>query len=147
MLFLGTPMRIGAVHWFPNKIVFVNALVSEHHRIGGRINLDEVNANLVLRLSDVLPAGSITKEMHFVDILTVVADSFGLPLSTTQGGEAKTLHIESQWDRTIDIPTAGEESFLLQGTFSADENKCHYVWAFSPDKYMQWFEQRQRMPA
>lgn len=139
LLISGSPLRVGAIHWFVEKVVLVSAHVCESRWFGNKLKLDEVRADLVLRLEDELPAGRISRDMHFQDILTVIAQSFGLPLATTKDGEGKKIHIESEWDGTINIPHP-DQTYFLQGTFSREENKCHYVWAFSPEKYMRWAE-------
>ena len=85
-----------------------------------------------------MPAGTISRDMDFVAILMVVAESFGVPVITTKGGQPKLLHIEGDWDGVLSFKAEKGETVLLQGTFNPNENKCHYVWAFSLEKYKNW---------
>ena len=140
ILIPGNPMRIGAIHWFDDKIVFLIAYVTKSRAIENIIKFEEVEANLILRLREKLPAGNITKNMNFVEILNSVAESFGIPVTTIKDGEPKFLHIESEWDGTININPKKDETVLVQGTFSPNEKKCHYVWVFSLDKYRNWLQ-------
>lgn len=140
ILIPGNPLRIGAIHWFNGKIVFVTSSVSKYKTIGNTLKFEEVVANLILRLRDDLPAGKIDKNMDFLNILHVVSESFGLPVKTTIDGQPKLLHTEGEWDGTISFKSEGNEDILLQGTFSQDDNKCHYVWAFSLEKYRNWID-------
>jgi len=138
LLIAGNPLRIGAAHWFDGKIVFVIASVTKSRTIGNTLKFDEVTANLILRLRTELPAGILTREMDFVGILSIVAESFGVPVVTTQDGQPRLLHIEGDWDGALSFKVEKKEAILLQGTFNPNEKKCHYVWAFSLEKYKNW---------
>lgn len=138
LLIAGNPLRIGAVHWFDRKIAFLIASVSKSCTIKNILKFEQVTANLVLRLKSELPAGTISRDMDFVAILMVVAESFGVPVITTKGGQPKLLHIEGDWDGVLSFKAEKGETVLLQGTFNPNENKCHYVWAFSLEKYKNW---------
>jgi len=140
LLIHGNPIIIGAIHWFEDKIVFVFATVTKSRAIENRIKFEEVEAHLILRLREKLPAGNISKKMNFVAILNIVAESFGVPVTTSKDGESKLIHIESEWDGTINFKPDKDETILIQGTFSPNEKKCHYVWAFSLDKYRNWLQ-------
>lgn len=140
LLIPGNPMRIGAIHWFDDKIVFLIAYVTKSHAIENIIKFEEVEANLILKVREHLPAGNINRNLNFVEILNIVAESFGIPVTTSKNGEPKLLHIESEWDGTINLKSEKDETIFVQGTFSPNENKCHYVWAFSLDKYRSWLQ-------
>lgn len=140
LLIAGNPLRIGAIHWFDRKIVFLIASVSKSRTIKNILKFEQVTANLILRLKSELPAGIISRDMDFVAILTIVAESFGVPVITTKGGQPKLLHIAGDWDGTLSFKAGKGETVLLQGTFNPNENKCYYVWAFSLEKYKNWLQ-------
>lgn len=140
LLITANPLAIGAIHWFDLKIVFVIATVTKSRNIGNILRFEEVTANLILRLKDKLPAGNINKKMDFVEILNMVAESFGVPVTTQKNGQSKMLHIESDWDGEIGFKTEKEQNILIQGSFSPDKNKCYYVWVFSLEKYRAWLK-------
>ena len=140
LLITGNPLRIGAIHWFDLKIVFVIATVTKSRYIGNILRFEEVAANLMLRLKEELPAGNINKKMDFEEILNIVAESFGVPVTTQKNGQPKVLHVESDWDGEISFKANKEQNIFLQGTFSPDKNKCYYVWAFSLEKYSAWLK-------
>lgn len=141
ILIPGNPMRIGATHWFEDKIVFLMAYISKSRVIGNTLKFEEVKTNLILKLYEKLPVGNITKNMHFDEILNNVAKSFGVPVTTIKNGEPKLLHIESEWDnKTVEFKSKNNETVLIQGTFSPNEKKCYYVWAFSLNKYRDWIQ-------
>lgn len=138
LLIVGNPLRIGAVHWFNRKIVFLVASVTKSRTIKNILKFEQVTANFILRLITQLPAGTISRDMDFVAILKIVAESFGVPVITTKEGQPKLLHIEGDWDGALSFKAEKGETVLLQGTFNPEENKCHYVWAFSLEKYKNW---------
>lgn len=140
LLISGSPLRINAIHWFEQKIVFVIGAVTKSRTIGNILKFEELTTSLILRLKDELPAGTINKEMNFVEILNVVAESFGVPVTTSKNGQPKLLHIESDWDGEISFKAERGQNILLQGTFNPNENKCSYVWAFSLEKYKAWLK-------
>lgn len=139
ILISGNPLRIGAIHWFDNQIIFVMGAVTKSHKKGNILKFDELTASLVLKLKDALPAGNINREMDFNNILGVVAGGFGVPVTCLRNGQPKMLHIESDWDSEIRFDAPEGHNIFLQGTFSPDRKKCGYVWAFSLEKYTTWF--------
>ncbi len=140
LLIPGNPMRIGAIHWFDNKIVFLIAYVTKSHAIENIIKFEEVEANLILKLQEQLPAGNINRNLNFSEILNIVAESFGIPVTTSKNGGPKLLHIETDWDGTMNFKPEKDETILIQGTFSSNENKCYYVWVLSLNKYRSWLQ-------
>jgi len=134
----GNPLRLGAIHWFDGEPIFVTGAITKTHQEGNNLKLDEVTVSLVLRLANKLPTGEISREMDFPQILRVIAESFGLPVRCSKGQEPSHLHTDSDWDGEVHVEAPGQ-AFLLQGTFSPEHKKCSFVWAFSLDKYKEWF--------
>jgi hypothetical protein len=135
----GNPLRLGAIHWFNGEPVCVMGAVTKTHQEGNRLKLDEVTVSLLLRLANKLPAGEISRTMTFPQILRVIAETFGLPVICSKGQKPALLHTDSDWDGETRVDVLPVHTFLLQGTFSPRTNKCAFVWAFSLDKYKEWF--------
>jgi len=136
----GNPLRMGAIHWFNSKIVFVVGAVTKSNTIKNILRFDEVTVNLALKLKNILPAGDISKDMDFDQILSVVAESFGVPVTTSKNSQARKYHAESDWDGEIVFATKNDKEVIIQGTFNPDKKKCNHVWGFSLEKYRTWFE-------
>lgn len=89
------------------------------------LNFNEVTVSLPLRLASRLPAGEINREMEFVEILRLIAESFGLPVRCSKLHESALLHIESDWDGQTHIEKLTGAT-LLQGTFSPETKKMFF---------------------
>lgn len=135
----GNPILLGAVHWFDDETVLVMGAVTKSHQEGNRLKLDEVTVSLPLRLAARLPGGEIERKMDFPQILLVIAESFGLPVRCSKHQEPTLLHIDSDWDGEMHVEALPGHTFLLQGTFSPENKKCSFVWAFSLNKYKEWY--------
>jgi hypothetical protein len=135
----GKPIILGAVHWFDDEIVFVTGVVTKSHQEGNRLKLDEVTVSLPLRLAARLPAGEIQRKMDFPQVLLVIAESFGLPVRCSKHQEPTLLHIDGDWDGETHVEALPGHTFLLQGVFSPENKKCSFVWAFSLNKYKEWY--------
>jgi len=138
-IILGNPPTLGAVHWFDGDPIFVMGAITKTHQEGNNLKLDEVTVALLLRLRDKLPTGEISRSMDFTQILKIVAESFGLPVKCYKGQGNFFLHIDSDWDGEVKVDAGPSQTFLLQGTFIPEKKKCNFVWAFSLDKYKEWF--------
>lgn len=139
LLIQGNPLRIGAIHWFNNQIVFGTASVTKSRKIGDKLKFDEADANLVLELRNTLPAGNISQNMRFQEILNIVAISFGLPVTTRAGQQPQFIHFEAEFDGHFGVSAQPEDEVFLQGSGNLKEKKCWFVWAFSLKKYRDWF--------
>jgi hypothetical protein len=135
----GNPIRLGAIHWFDDEILFVMGTVTKSRQEGNRLKLDEVTVSLPLQLAARLPAGNIERRMDFPQILRVVAESFGLPVGCSKHQKPALFHIDSDWDGETHIEAPPGDTFLLQGTFSPENKKCSFVWVFSLNKYKEWY--------
>jgi|GEM_PF-2186412 len=139
VLLEGTPFSIGAVHWFRDTIVLVIGHVSGHRVEGEKTKIQQVTCTLPLRLATHIPGGRIDQWMPYLQILQVVAESFGLPLACSSNGPTRKFHIESDWDGTIEIKDVDHSGDVcVLGVFSQETKKCHYVWAFSVNHYRTW---------
>jgi hypothetical protein len=135
--------RIAAVHWFTEeRIVFAETVVTKkrHDRRKNIMKFREVEVMVAIELKPDLPAGPISRNMNMERILEVIAESFGLPVTTHPAGTASTLY-SGPWDgQTIATGIlAPKGDMLVTGTFSPDCNRCHLVWAFDLEKYREWF--------
>lgn len=139
----GAPFRILAFHWFEDKILFVSTNVTKHKMHKNIVKFEEVTVDLALNLKSELPAGMISKKMEFDELIQILARSFCLPVQTTETGEPSLLHIENEWDGTIKVKADKKEECLISGSFNSKTNKCNYVWAFSLNRYRQWFNSRE----
>ena len=138
----GNPPRLGAIHWFDDDPIFVMGTITKTHQEGNSLKLDEVTVSLVLRLKNSLPGGEISRDMNFAQILRVIASSFGLDVRCSKGQKPSFLHEDSDWDGEIQVEAKPGQTFMLEGTFSPEKKKCSFVWAFSLDKYKEWFTLR-----
>jgi hypothetical protein len=135
----GSPKRIGAVHWFPDQILFGLGRAIDEEVEDDCIVFEELEATLILELRDELPAGRIDPSMDFDEILSKVAESFGLPVTTCAAGKPAKLHFENSFDGEFRIQGTGGDDVFFQGDGVLDEGRCWYVWAFSLAKYKNWF--------
>lgn len=135
----GNPMRIGVVHWFKDQTVFCIGTVSKSHREGERLYFKEVIAELVLDLTGNLPSGTVEQGMEFNQILGIVANSFGLPIITAEGCPPNVIHYRAPWDGQMHVQVAKDDTVLIQGSFNPQTHECSYVWAFSLNKYLKWY--------
>lgn len=145
LLIQGPPPRIGAFHWFGERIVFALGSISRWRTEGPNFILEEVSISLILDLQEELPAGRISPEMPYLDILRVITQSFGLPLKSAEGGEPSFFIEEGPWGGTLEVldpPKGG--MFFLQGGFNTRERRCWHLWAFSIEKYLSWFLTKHR---
>jgi hypothetical protein len=138
----GNPLRLGAIHWFDGDPIFVTGAITKTRQDGNNLKLEEVTVSLVLRLKNRLPAGDISRNMDFPEILRVIAESFGLPVRCSKAQEPSVLHADSDWDGEVHVDATPGQTFLLQGTFSPEKKRCSFVWAFSLDKYKEWFRSK-----
>jgi hypothetical protein len=141
MLVPGNPARIYGVRWFDDsQIVFVSGTITASRREGERLYIDAVSANLGLVLRQALPAGGITPELRMEELLLLVAESFGIPVQCHPDGRPMTLY-SGRWDGSgVSVAEAyPDDTVLVSGSFDPSENTCSYVWAFSLNRYLDWF--------
>ena len=134
--------RIAAVHWFSDdQIVFVDSVVtkSEFDNDQHRVRFEEVTAHVVLDLSARLPAGLLDRSMTMEQILSVIAESFGEPVTCHPDREPATLY-SGPWDgKTIDVRIETPGTIGVCGSFMPDNGTCELVWAFNLERYRDWF--------
>lgn len=134
--------RITAVHWFSDEqIVLAETTVSkrEFEKESKRMYFRQVTAQLAIELSSDLPSGTIDRSMDMEEILAVVADSFGCPVSCHHK-EAPSKLYTGRWNGRVDVKGSGGGSmFCLIGSFNKKEMTCELVWAFNLDEYRKWF--------
>jgi len=135
--------RVIASHWFADDdIVLVESLVTDKEvdREHNQTRIISVKATLVLLLQSRLPAGRITRKTQMEDLLGVVAESFGHPV-TCYPGNPPTYLYAGPWDKEgVRLHGGNEGSTLVTGSFYPDENRCELVWAFSSDRYRKWVD-------
>jgi hypothetical protein len=80
--------RVLAVHWLNSEsAIFVDSIVTKYTEEPtddpdqNRIKIWQVAPQLAIRLSNVLPAGSLSPESPISELLPIVAESFGLKVS------------------------------------------------------------------
>ena len=136
--------RIIAAHWFTDDhIGFLDSIVTKRSTSddGKQVRFDGVTAQLVLRLSPRLPAGTITRKMSLEQILEVVARSFGHPVTGHPDVPSKALYA-GRWDgNRILIKQLGKSDLVFStGSFSPDRGTCELVYAFNADAYWDWYK-------
>ncbi len=101
--------------------------------------IESVTARVVLSLRAELPGGQLTPEMDAVDILAVVAESFGIPLTGDPDEPISTLYSgRCDGDQVIVHSGCIPPPYWLVGSFAPEESYCEFVWAFRPDRYLSW---------
>ena len=137
--------RVVVVRWIDlESAILVDSIITQRtddpelHRI----RIREVVAQLAIRLSNVLPAGRLDREMSLPELLQVVAASFGLKVSCHTSEDAVYLY-EGLWDGSAprlygDTPA----SFMyVAGSFYPDLQRCELVWSLDLQRYVAWFNE------
>ncbi|MCH8044674.1 MAG: hypothetical protein IID44_13250 [Planctomycetes bacterium] len=138
-ILVSAPAMIIAVRWFTEGPVFVIGAVSgvDEDEDRDESKITHVTALLALRLSDVLPGGTINPWMDLRQILQIVVDSFGVPIRCSEKGVAKNFHVEADCDGNV-LVDEDESDVVILGGVNRDEGKCRYMWALSVKKYKEW---------
>ena len=134
--------RIIAIHWFGiNDVVFVDSIVrnKEIDQAQKSVRFRKAEAQLVLALRDVLPGGKLTREAAMEQLLSIVAESFGLTLNCHAGKKPSKLY-SGPCDGTAVKSTPDERrgSACVLG-FNPHSRSCELAWALDIEKYRQWF--------
>jgi hypothetical protein len=141
MLVPGNPARIYGVSWFDGgQIVFVSGVVMVSRQELERLYIDEVSAHLGLELRQNLPVGKISPEMRMEELLLLIAENFGTPVQCHPDIRPMALY-SGKWDgRKVSVTRAyPNDTVLVSGSFDPIQNACNYVWAFSLERYLDWF--------
>jgi hypothetical protein len=137
--------RIVVLQWpVTDRLTLVDSFVTERtvSEVGGRIKtqLHTVMADLVAELRPELPAGTLTRDMNMLEVLDVVARSFGWPVVCSSAAPAAHLYA-GPWDGQVPRVSSTSGDIFLTGTYSED-GTCELVWAFDLDRYLAWFRAR-----
>lgn len=135
--------RVIAVHWLdPDNAILVDSIVTNRadYPDQNSVEIREVAPQLAIRLSSVLPAGSLHPENLVSELLPIVAESFGFRLSCYADKEAAWVY-EGPWDGNVRFLgcAPGISSVFVAGTFYSDLKKCELVWSFELQRYVAWF--------
>jgi hypothetical protein len=134
--------RILAVHWLnSDSAIFVDSIVSKHtdDLEQNRREIWQAAPQLAIRLSNVLPAGSINRETPVLELLPIVAESFGLKVSGHPAENPAWVY-EGPWDgsfRTFGNNSGSPVYFAFSQKL--DLKSCELAWAFDSGKYLPWF--------
>ncbi len=153
MLVRSNPFQLYAIRWFDDhRILLTSGLIIKHQlnkllqnpenkEITTSINIQEVTATFALELKELLPAGSINREMKITPILETVAKSFGLPV-TCHPDEPTAFVYNGRWDgSTIKFLLKQDDHYQISGSFNLQKKFCQNVWVFSFNTYKKWFSQ------
>lgn len=145
MVVKSSPPQIYVSSWYENgKIIYANGLVTKFKKEHKDIHIQEVTSSLALELKEDLPAGSLDPEMTMEEILSVIANSFGLLFSLNKDSSPTRLY-RGNWEGDLYSPKfelfekPADESYYITGSFNSNHT-CHHVWAFSYEKYNKWFK-------
>ena len=144
MIIPAKPMQMYATSWMHDgSIVYANGLVTRAEKQVDRLHIQEVTLQLALELRENLPAGSILPNMNMEEILAVIAESFGLRIRV-RPNEPPTRLYNGAWQGNAFSPTMmvellPDDMCFFTGVFNNDDRTCHHVWAFSYNKYRNWF--------
>lgn len=134
--------RIIAARWIDaERILFVDSIVTEKEidEKLDRVRFDQVTAQIAIKLYADLPAGSIDPGMSMEEILTVIADSFGFPV-TCHPEQTPAAVYAGPWDgQQVMVNIAGSRSTVyICGSFYPDSLTCELVWALDFEQYWKW---------
>jgi hypothetical protein len=141
MLVPGNPARIYGVRWFDDgQIVFVSGTVASARQEGERLYIDVVSVNLGLELRPQLMVGRISPELQMEELLLLIAENFGIPVQCHPDEQPMILY-SGRWDgSSVSVAqTYPEDTVLISGSFDPSGGTCNYVWAFSLNRYLDWF--------
>jgi hypothetical protein len=134
--------RVIAVHWFSDdSFVLVDSFITKKkvHKESNRVQLKQVTAQIALILPPNLPSGAVRRGMPMEEILKVVAESFGHPVTCHPDAPALALYT-GQWDgKKIDVKLRNPGLRIYSsGTFYPKTKTCELVWALDIDRYRRW---------
>jgi hypothetical protein len=134
--------RIVAMHWFSDdSFLLVDSVVTKRKVIKdqNQVQFKQVTAQLAIKLPPDLPAGTVSRDMSMADVLIMVAESFGHPVTCHPNSPPSTLYT-GQWDgKNIDMKLRKAGSMIFAtGTFFPEKSTCELVWALDIDRYRRW---------
>lgn len=133
--------RIIAIHWITDdRAVLIDCIVTKSQQDPDRhgVRFDEVSAQLVIELQHDLPSGTVDRSMDMEEILQVVAESFGDPVSCHPDQPPVGLYA-GPWDgEALSVELLNGGTRFICGTFYPDEGRCELVWTFNIDRYWEW---------
>ena len=144
MVVKGNPPQLYAATWHNDgRIIYANGSITRFERQADRLHFQEVRLSLALQLRERLPAGNINRDMNMEQILSVVANSFGLTISLNPDNPPSRLYNGiwqgSDFSPNIDIlERINDDLRWITGVFN-NNRTCHHVWMFSYSKYSNWF--------
>jgi len=137
--------RFLAVHWLNSEnAIFVDSIVTKYTEElteldQNRIKIWQVAPQLAIRLSNVLPAGSLSPESPISELLPIVAESFGLKVSCHPDEDATWVY-EGPWDgETVTLLGTSGPAVYVAFSPKPDLKNCELAWSFDREKYVAWF--------
>jgi hypothetical protein len=135
--------RIVAVHWVdPASAILVDCTVTRRENdVEQKLTtIHEVAPQLALRISSVLPAGSVHPGSAISELLPIVAESFGAKVTGDANEDAAWVY-EGPWDgRSIHVlGYTGQSTIFVTGSLYPDLKRCELVWSLDREKYLKWF--------
>src|ERR671916_529195 len=76
--------RVVAAHWFSDDyFILVESVVtkSEFNKEKTAVRIEQIAVGLAIKLPLSLPAGTVSRDMRIAEILRIVAESFGVPVT------------------------------------------------------------------
>jgi hypothetical protein len=120
--------RIIAAHWFnDDNFILADSIITD---------LKQVTAQIALKLPFNLPSGKVSRDMKMDEILRVVAESFGHPVTCHPDSPPDALY-SGAWDgKWINekLKKLGNDIYTC-GTFYPKTRTCEFVWALDFNKY------------
>ena len=142
---LTKPMRLHAFRWFDDgQIVFIDGLATKTYPDEGAVRVSEVTANVILALRENLPAGKLNPLVQTERLVSVVVNSFGLPVTCDDRRPRATMY-DGPWDGKAPrvSRSEGDKTIHTCGTFDQANKLCDRVWALSMEKYLNWWKEGQ----
>ena len=134
--------RMIVVHWLnPEGAILVDSKVTKYTDVPDSDfrKIEEVTPHLAIRISNMLPAGRIHHQSPILELLPIVAESFGAKVTGHPDEDAAWVY-EGRWDgHSIHVLAYSTESTLfVAGSFPAP-GKCELAWSLDRQRYLGWF--------
>jgi len=134
--------RTIVVHWLhPESAILVDSIVTKYMDVPDSDfrKIQEVAPQLAIRISNALPAGTIHCQSPILELLPIVAESFGAKVTGHMDEDAAWVY-EGPWDgRSIHVLTDSAVSTLFVAFSSPAPNKCELAWSLDRERYLDWF--------
>ena len=123
-----------------DRAILIDSIVTKSEPDPDRhsVRFDEVSAQFVIELQSDLPSGTIDRSMGMEEILQVVAESFGDPVSCHPDQPPAGLYSGLWHGEALSVELLNLGTRFVCGTFYPDEGRCELVWAFNIDRYWEW---------